>query len=89
MAKSVQKAYNVIGGDVMRTFHFVIRPGDADEGGYWTSLDTVDGGINTQGETLDEIIWNLSEAVACHLGLEDNEPLDEAAVQITYEVSNA
>ena len=85
MAKSVQKAYNVHGGDVMR-FHFVIRPGDEDEGGYWTSLDTADGGIGTQGETLEEIIGRLPEAVACYLELSDGEPL---RIPITYEVAYA
>ncbi|HEX3528615.1 MAG TPA: type II toxin-antitoxin system HicB family antitoxin [Thermoanaerobaculia bacterium] len=41
----------------------------ADEkGGYWAEVPALPGCF-TQGDTLDEVYHNLSEAIACHLDL--------------------
>jgi predicted RNase H-like HicB family nuclease len=49
------------------TFSAVVHP--EDEGGYWAEVPSLPGCF-TQGETLDEIYHNLTEAIACHLDLE-------------------
>jgi predicted RNase H-like HicB family nuclease len=36
------------------------------EGGYWAEVPELPGCF-TQGETLDEVYHNLTEAIACHL----------------------
>jgi len=42
------------------------------EGGYWAEVAGLPGCF-TQGETLDEIYRNLTEAIACHLDLEKDD----------------
>ncbi len=42
------------------------------EGGYWAEVAGLPGCF-TQGETLDEIYRNLTEAIACHLDLDIND----------------
>jgi predicted RNase H-like HicB family nuclease len=37
------------------------------QGGYWAEVPELPGCF-TQGDTLDEIYRNLTEAIACHLG---------------------
>ena len=39
------------------------------EGGYWAEVAGLPGCF-TQGQTLDEIYRNLTEAIACHLDLD-------------------
>jgi predicted RNase H-like HicB family nuclease len=39
------------------------------EGGYWAEVPELSGCF-TQGDTLDEVYFNLTEAVACHLDLD-------------------
>ena len=39
------------------------------EGGYWAEVPDLSGCF-TQGDTLDEIYHNLTEAVACHLDID-------------------
>jgi predicted RNase H-like HicB family nuclease len=39
------------------------------EGGYWADVPDLPGCF-TQGQTLDEVYQNLTEAIACHLDLE-------------------
>ena len=39
------------------------------EGGYWAEVPELEGCF-TQGDTLDEIYRNLTEAVACHLDID-------------------
>lgn len=46
-----------------------------EEGGYWAEVPELPGCF-TQGDTLDEVYHNLTEAIACHLGE------DEAQVRI-------
>ena len=40
----------------------------AEEGGYWAEVPDLPGCL-TQGDTLDEVYHNLSEAIACHLDI--------------------
>jgi len=40
-----------------------------EEGGYWAEVPDLPGCF-TQGTTLDEIYHNLTEAIACHLGID-------------------
>eukprot|EP01035_Chromulina_nebulosa_P048470 gene48470-65768_t len=40
---------------------------DADEGGYWAEVPAIPG-CATQGETMDELMANLREAIEAYLG---------------------
>ena len=42
----------------------VIHP--ADEGGYWAEVPALPG-CYSQGETMEEMLANIREAIACHL----------------------
>jgi predicted RNase H-like HicB family nuclease len=42
------------------------------EGGYWAEVSELLGCF-TQADTLDELYRNLTEAIACHLGLTEND----------------
>jgi predicted RNase H-like HicB family nuclease len=48
-----------------KTFRAVIHAEDG--GGYWAEVPDLPGCF-TQGESLDEVYHNLTEAIACHLG---------------------
>jgi predicted RNase H-like HicB family nuclease len=39
-----------------------------EQGGYWAEVP--EPGCFTQGDTLDEVYQNLTEAIACHLNLD-------------------
>ncbi len=39
-----------------------------EDGGYWAEVPDLPGCL-TQGDTLDEVYRNLTEAIACHLDL--------------------
>lgn len=39
---------------------------EAEEGGYWAEVPSLPGCF-TQGESMDEVLHNLREAIACHL----------------------
>jgi predicted RNase H-like HicB family nuclease len=82
MAKLVQEAYNVIGGDVMH-FHVLLHPGEEDEGGYWAEIPELDGCF-TQGDTFEQILDRIPEAIACTLDLDEN-----PEVALTFEVCHA
>lgn len=45
---------------------FIIRP--AEEGGYYA--EAIGYSIYTQGETIDEVVHNIREAVTCHFSEE-------------------
>jgi predicted RNase H-like HicB family nuclease len=47
-----------------RTYKAVVH---AEDGGYWAEVPELPGCF-TQGDTLDEVYHNLTEAIACHLG---------------------
>ena len=51
----------------IRTFKAIIHR--EAEGGYWAEVPELQGCF-TQGDTLDEVYQNLTEAVACHLDVE-------------------
>jgi len=57
------------------TIHAVVRPGD--ESGY--VAECLEIAVVTQGETLDETVANLREAVSLHLEGEDLEEMGLAA----------
>jgi len=42
----------------------VVHP--ADEGGYWAEVPALPGCFS-QGETMEEVLANIREAIACHL----------------------
>lgn len=46
----------------MRQFTAIVHPGEPDEGGYWATCLEVPG-ANGQGETKDECLADLKEAV--------------------------
>lgn len=41
---------------------------EAEEGGYWAEVPALPGCFS-QGETLDEMLANIREAIECHLGV--------------------
>jgi predicted RNase H-like HicB family nuclease len=43
-----------------------------EEGGYWAEVPDLPGCF-TQGSTLDEVYRNLTEAIACHLDIEESQ----------------
>jgi len=77
MAKTAQKAYNVIGGDVMQ-FHVLVHQ---NEDGYWAEAPGL--GCVTQGESLREIQDRVPEAI--ELMLEDT-PLEGAEFRLSFEL---
>jgi predicted RNase H-like HicB family nuclease len=78
----IQKAYNVRGGDIMQ-FHVLLHPGEEDEGGYWAEIPVLDGCF-TQGETFEEVLKRIPEAIACTLDLDENPD-----AVLTFEVCHA
>ncbi len=52
---------------VKATYRAVVH--DEAEGGYWAEVPELPGCF-TQGETLDALYQNLSEAIACHLDVD-------------------
>jgi predicted RNase H-like HicB family nuclease len=53
---------------------------EAEEGGYWAEVPALPGCF-TQGDSREELVANLREAVeGCLLGPEDFKPLEEGAV---------
>lgn len=62
-------------------FKAVVHP--EPEGGYWAEVADLPGCF-TQGDTLDEVFHNLSEAIACHLDLETSE-VDIGLLEIASE----
>ena len=57
--------------ELQHTIHAIVRQGD--EGGF--VAECVELAVVTQGETLDETVANLREAVSLHLEGEDLESL--------------
>ena len=53
----------------------------AEEGGYWAEVPSIPG-CATQGETIDELLSNLREAIAGCLSV----PIDQSAVHIDDQV---
>ena len=71
----------------MRQFTAILHPGDPDEGGYWATCLELPG-ANGQGETKEECLASLSEAVRMLLVLERENALkdDPAAEEISIAV---
>ncbi|MGH2355292.1 MAG: type II toxin-antitoxin system HicB family antitoxin [Chloroflexota bacterium] len=73
--------------DLQRTIHAFIRPGER-----WYVAECVEIAVVTQGETLDETVQNLREAVALHLEGEDTAELglaENPALSVTMELEPA
>ncbi|HEV2146850.1 MAG TPA: type II toxin-antitoxin system HicB family antitoxin [Longimicrobiaceae bacterium] len=54
---------------------------EADEGGYWAEVPGIPG-CATQGETFEELLSNLYEAVEACLSVEIEEPSTESGSRI-------
>ena len=50
---------------------------EAEEGGYWATVPALPGCVS-EGETLEEILANIREAIECYLDVPD-QPLPERA----------
>jgi predicted RNase H-like HicB family nuclease len=60
----------------MRNFTAILHPGDPDEGGFWATCVEVRG-ANAQGDTKDECLEELAEAVKFMLQYQEEEALKE------------
>ena len=58
----------------MRTLTAIIHAGEPDEGGFWATCLEVPG-ANGQGETRDECLGNLAQAVKLILEVNEEEAL--------------
>jgi len=68
-----------------RIIQFIIET--AEEGGYTASA--VSHSIYTQGETLDEIVKNIKEAVSCHFEEDIVSPLSSSLpIMINFQVTS-
>ena len=54
---------------------------EAEEGGYWAEVPALPG-CATQGETMDELLANMREAVAAWLEAETPEPEPSKAIRV-------
>ena len=54
---------------------------NAEEGGYWAEVPAIPGCM-TQGETFDELLQNLYEAVEGCLSIDVDEPTEDADARI-------
>lgn len=54
---------------------------NAEEGGYWAEVPAIPGCM-TQGETFDELLDNLREAIEGCLSVDVDEPTNDASAQI-------
>ena len=71
----------------MQQFTAILHPGDPDEGGYWATCLELPG-ANGQGETKEECLASLGEAVRMLVALERENALkeDPAAEEISIAV---
>lgn len=71
----------------MRHLTAILHPGEPDEGGFWATCLEVPG-ANGQGQTRDECVANLTEAVKLLLEIEREQALagDPAAEEISIAV---
>ena len=60
----------------MQRLSAMLHQGDADEGGFWATCLEVPG-ANGQGETRDECLQNLGDAVKLILELNEEEALSD------------
>jgi predicted RNase H-like HicB family nuclease len=54
----------------------------AEEGGYTASA--VGYSIFTEGETLDEVVYNIKDAVECHFGEDNEEKIRPLPIMINF-----
>jgi len=68
MIKSQKTVYNNVGGDIVMPviFDVIIRPAE-DVGGYWATCHMPDGGVNTVGDTIQEVENNMFESMDLYL----------------------
>ena len=85
MLKSKNIEYNNNRGEAMyKTFDVMIYP-CVDTTGYWATCAMPDGGVNTDGETIQEVESNMFEAM--DLYLEDHPDITEYS--LNFEVRHA
>lgn len=51
-----------------RSYTVLIHPADADETGYWAEVPALPGCV-TQGETIDEVLVNVQDAIRVYLAM--------------------
>jgi predicted RNase H-like HicB family nuclease len=85
MVKTQKTIYNNIKGDIMPTIFNVIIYPCVDTAGYWATCRMPDGGVNTDGETIQEVERNMFEAMGLYL--EDHPEI--AQYSLAFEVRNA
>ncbi len=61
---------------------FVIR--EAEEGGYYA--EAIGASIYTQGETIDETMRNIREAVDCHFGISASKNHTNLPILANFEI---
>lgn len=68
--------------------YLVVISGDVEDGGYTASVPALPG-CHSEGETVDEAVKNIREAIACYLeSLErDQAPLPSAPIVTEVEVA--
>jgi predicted RNase H-like HicB family nuclease len=54
---------------------------DAEEGGFWAEVPSIPG-CATQGETMDELLSNVHEAIEGCLSVDVQEPSDEPGSRV-------
>ncbi len=90
MSKLLYKVYNNSKKEaktMLKTFTIVIHETDEDETGYWAECVSLPGCF-TDGETIEEVMENMKEAIALYL--EDYTPKKKIIEKtITLEVTNA
>ena len=62
---------------------FTVYLHDAEEGGYWAEVPALPGCV-TEGDTLDEVVANINEAVRGWLAAQTPESLSAFGVKFTY-----
>ena len=70
-----------MGVDVGGTVRIKIVVHEAEEGGYWAEVPAIPG-CASQGETMDELLANVREAIEASLATEPNLSSDGAAARI-------
>ena len=53
---------------------------EAEEGGYWATVPALPGCVS-EGETREEILINIREAIECYLDVSDTDVPDNASLQ--------
>ena len=85
MPNQAKTIYNSVRGDTMCQVYKVAIYPCVDTTGYWATCHMPDGGVNTDGETIQEVESNMFEAM--DLYLEDHPEIAEYSLE--FEVCHA